>query len=112
MPAESGGKYKPGDFLGKAQHRNSIRHLGDKARPHPYYVQVFENRKKINDHLGDRRPDVMEKRLAFAVDELLGTDKPAPEKRAVSGLPPVKQSFGMSHHLFKEGRVGFRDQGF
>jgi hypothetical protein len=37
----------------------------------------------------------MEKGLAFAVDELFGTDEAAPEKRTVLCLSSVKQSLGM-----------------
>jgi len=109
MPAKPGGKDKAGDFLGKTQHRDCIGHLGDETRPHPNNVDVFEYRKEINDHLRNCRADIMEKGLAFAVDELFGTDEAAPKKRTVRCLSSVKQSLGMSDHLFKERRVGFGD---
>ena len=54
----------------------------------------------------------MKQRLTFAMDELFGADKSSPEERPVRGLSTVKQTFGMSDHLFKHWRVGFGDQGF
>ena len=41
MTAETGGKDKTWNFLGKTQHGDGIRHLGDETRPHPNHIEIF-----------------------------------------------------------------------